>query len=107
MLAEALAVCVDSNINVPPPAIPAKSVTLLTDVLFTAVGLKIPPVVKLFPKDNAMLILCYSVHISIVPASMFPDDILKSTALIADVVLKYPAMMSYDNNTQYIVHYCL
>jgi hypothetical protein len=33
MLAEALAVCVDNNTNVPPPAIPAKSVTLLTDVL--------------------------------------------------------------------------
>jgi hypothetical protein len=30
--------------------------------LFTAVGLKIPPVVKLFPKDKAMLILFYSVH---------------------------------------------
>jgi hypothetical protein len=40
MLAEALAVCVDSNTNVPPPAIPAKSVTLLTDVLFTAARFK-------------------------------------------------------------------
>jgi hypothetical protein len=50
IVADALAVCVDSNINVPPLAL-AKEVTALTEEFVIPAGSITPPVVMLFESD--------------------------------------------------------
>jgi hypothetical protein len=49
IVADALAVCVDNNINVPPLAL-AKEVTALTEEFVIPAGSITPPVVMLFDK---------------------------------------------------------
>jgi hypothetical protein len=54
ILADALAVCVDNNINVPPLAL-AKEVTALTEAFVIPAGSITPPVVMLFDKPLVIL----------------------------------------------------
>jgi hypothetical protein len=54
IVADALAVCVDNNINVPPLAL-AKEVTALTEEFVIPAGSITPPVVMLFDKPLVIL----------------------------------------------------
>ena len=54
IVADALAVCVDNNVNVPPLAL-AKEVTALTEEFVIPAGSITPPVVMLFDKPLVIL----------------------------------------------------